>query len=84
VDEELAFHVEQRVRYYMERGLNEDEARRAALERLGDLEGVREDCVDAVRTLRELRDTYVSPRRLPAVMLTSFASLASLLACVGR
>jgi hypothetical protein len=84
VDEELAFHVEQRVRYYMERGLNEDEARRAALERLGDLEGVREDCVDAVRTLRELRDTYVSPRRLSAVMLTSFASLASLLACVGR
>ncbi|HUF67325.1 MAG TPA: ADOP family duplicated permease [Longimicrobiales bacterium] len=46
VDEELAFHVEQRVRYYMDRGLNEDEARRVAHERLGDLEAVREDCVN--------------------------------------
>ncbi len=39
--------------------------------------------MDDVRTLRDVRETMISPRRLPAVMLTAFAILALLLACVG-
>jgi putative ABC transport system permease protein len=49
VDEELAFHIEQRVRDYMARGMDEASARAAALERLGDLRAVRAACDDALR-----------------------------------
>ena len=44
VDDELAFHVEQRVRDYIARGMSPDAARAAAFERLGDLSGVRQEC----------------------------------------
>lgn len=44
VDEELAFHLEQRVRDYVRRGMDPAAARAAAVERLGDLEGARRDC----------------------------------------
>lgn len=46
VDDELAFHVEQRVRDYVARGMSPEAARRAALERLGDLAGVRQECAE--------------------------------------
>jgi predicted permease len=46
VDEELAFHVEQRIRDYQSRGMSLEEARVAALERLGELSGVRAECVE--------------------------------------
>ncbi|HJU89464.1 MAG TPA: ABC transporter permease [Gemmatimonadaceae bacterium] len=38
VDEELRFHLEMRIRDYEARGLPPDEARRAALDRIGDIE----------------------------------------------
>ena len=44
VDDELAFHLEQRARDYIARGMSPDAARAAALERLGDLAQVREEC----------------------------------------
>ena len=44
VDEELAFHIEQRVDDYIARGMSPDAARAAAYERLGDLTGVRQEC----------------------------------------
>ncbi|HKG93376.1 MAG TPA: ABC transporter permease [Gemmatimonadaceae bacterium] len=44
VDDELAFHIEQRVRDYVARGMDPEAARAAALERLGDLRGVRREC----------------------------------------
>ena len=44
VDDELGFHLEQRVRDYIGRGMDPEAARRAALERLGDLERVRNEC----------------------------------------
>ncbi|MFN2564948.1 MAG: ADOP family duplicated permease [Gemmatimonadaceae bacterium] len=44
VDDELAFHLEQRVRDYVARGMDPGEARAAALERFGDLHGVRSEC----------------------------------------
>ena len=44
VDYELAFHLEQRVRDYIARGMGPAAARAAALERFGDLGGVRSEC----------------------------------------
>ena len=44
VDDELAFHVEERVREYERRGMSPEAARAAAMERLGDLNGVRREC----------------------------------------
>jgi putative ABC transport system permease protein len=40
VDEELRFHLEMRARDYEARGLEADDARRAALERFGDVRGI--------------------------------------------
>src|SRR5215216_2535383 len=44
VDEELRFHLEQRIRDYVARGMDPAVARTAALERFGDLTGVRSEC----------------------------------------
>jgi predicted permease len=41
--EELEFHLAMRVRDYMEQGLSEEEARRAAMQRLGDVDRVRRE-----------------------------------------
>ena len=44
VDQELAFHLEQRVRDYAARGMDPAAARAAALARFGDVHGVRSEC----------------------------------------
>ncbi len=44
VDDELRFHLEQRIQSYIASGMTPDAARRAALERFGDVKGVREEC----------------------------------------
>jgi putative ABC transport system permease protein len=44
VDDELRFHVEERIRSYVASGMSPDEARRAALERFGDIAAVRDVC----------------------------------------
>jgi putative ABC transport system permease protein len=44
VDDELAFHLEQRVRDYVARGMDPEAARAAALARFGDINGVRREC----------------------------------------
>jgi putative ABC transport system permease protein len=41
VDDELAFHFEERVRHYVARGMDPESARRAALARMGDVERAR-------------------------------------------
>jgi putative ABC transport system permease protein len=56
VDDELRFHIEMRVRDYIERGLSEPEARDATLRRLGDLVTARSECV-TITTRRERRMT---------------------------
>ena len=43
VEHEVDFHLQMRVREYEERGMSPEEARRAALERFGDLERVKSD-----------------------------------------
>jgi len=45
-EEELSFHYEMRVRDYLKRGLDEEAARLAARDRLGDLSAVRDACGD--------------------------------------
>lgn len=45
VDEELRDHIEQRIRDYVARGMDPQSARRAALERVGDVERVKHECV---------------------------------------
>ena len=44
IDEELAFHLEQRARDYMARGMDPEAAQVAARGRLGDLGHVRREC----------------------------------------
>ncbi len=40
VDDELAFHMEMRIRDYESQGMSRAEAERAARERIGDVDGV--------------------------------------------
>ena len=56
VDDELRFHIEMRVRDYMERGLTEADARAATARRLGDLAIRRAECL-TITTRRERRMT---------------------------
>jgi putative ABC transport system permease protein len=44
VDNELAFHLEERIREYVSRGMDPAAARAAALDRFGDLTSVRDEC----------------------------------------
>jgi predicted permease len=44
IESELQFHFEERIRANVAAGMNPDEARRAALERFGDVAGVRDEC----------------------------------------
>ena len=44
IDDELTFHLEERIQEFIDAGMDPDAARAAALERLGDLREVREDC----------------------------------------
>jgi predicted permease len=44
VNDELQFHLEQRIQAYIAGGMSPEAARRKALERFGDVEGVREEC----------------------------------------
>lgn len=53
-DDELEFHIEERVDEYMARGMAADEARRVATARLGDVDAARSECI----TLGELRETH--------------------------
>src|SRR5688572_1450464 len=44
VDSELRFHLDERIQANIAAGMSPDEARRAAVERFGDVESVREEC----------------------------------------
>ena len=55
VDAELAFHVEMRVRELIEQGEAPERARQLALQRFGDYEGARQECV----TINERRRRHM-------------------------
>ena len=52
VDDELTFHLEKRIDEYVARGMTPEAARTAALERLGDLNGVRRECTELLEADR--------------------------------
>jgi predicted permease len=60
VDEELKFHLEQRMRDYIARGMSPEAAREAAAQRFGDTARVREACTSALMAERaaEERRTF--------------------------
>ncbi|HSL71254.1 MAG TPA: ABC transporter permease, partial [Longimicrobiales bacterium] len=49
VTEELAFHLEQRVRDNIARGMDPETARAAAEQRLGDLQSVQRECIELLK-----------------------------------
>jgi hypothetical protein len=80
VDAELEFHLAMRRRELTARGMSEDEARRAALERFGDLKRARREC-RALGHQREQRMRllqYLSELRLDAAF-----SMRQMLAAPG-
>jgi putative ABC transport system permease protein len=62
VNEELTFHLEQRIRDYVAKGMSPEAARRAAAEKFGDLTQVRDTCTSlhAAGRAAEKRRTFVS------------------------
>lgn len=55
VDDELRYHVDERVRDYIARGMDPEAAKRAALERLGDLERARSECAGLLAAERRAK-----------------------------
>lgn len=90
VQDELAFHIEERVREYMAAGLDESSARRAALDRIGDVDRVSGECEgilaaerrsDARRDwfadlLQDLRFAVRASMRAPLFTLMAVITLA--------
>ncbi len=62
VDDEFAFHLEERVREYVARGMSPEAAHAAALERFGDVQGIREECTQMLTDERraEVRSEWIS------------------------
>src|SRR5262245_34198929 len=54
VDSELRFHLEKRIQANIAAGMSPEHARHAAMERFGDVDGVRDECA---RILAEERKT---------------------------
>jgi putative ABC transport system permease protein len=90
VQDELAFHIEERVREYMAAGMDEASARRAALDRIGDLDRVSGECADILAAerrsdarrnwladlLQDLRFAFRASVRAPLFTLMAVLTLA--------
>ena len=68
VDDELRFHIEMRIDDYVARGMSEEDARRLAHVRVGDIERARRDCVTIghQRSSRMLRTRIIDAFRQDA------------------
>src|SRR4051812_30590309 len=53
VDDELRFHLEERIQAYIASGMTPEDARRAALDRFGDVKGVRAECAQLLSANRK-------------------------------
>ncbi len=75
VNDELAFHLEERIREYTARGMTPDAARAAALQRFGDVDGVRSECaalLEADRRAEDRRDWLADLRQDVGFAVRSF------------
>jgi predicted permease len=66
VSDELRFHLEERIRAGVARGMTPEQARAAALERFGDVDGVRAECaalLEAERRAEDRRDWLADLRQ---------------------
>jgi predicted permease len=59
VNEELDFHLEQRIREYTERGMDPEAARKAAEARMGDVERARDECAGILAAERRARERHM-------------------------
>jgi len=59
IDEEFSFHLDERVRDYIARGMEPESARKAALERLGDVERARIQCTTLLSAERRTEDRRI-------------------------
>jgi predicted permease len=87
VDDELRFHLERRTQDNIDRGMSPEAARRAALERFGDIAGVRQECAQLLAADRkaEARRDWLDDLRQDvrfAVRAAFRAPLFSMLAIV--
>ncbi|HKU79191.1 MAG TPA: ABC transporter permease [Rhodanobacteraceae bacterium] len=85
VDSELRFHLEERIQANIAAGMNADDARRAAMERFGDVDGVRDECARLLaeeRLTRRRRDWFDDLRQdlRFAIRSTAGAPMFTLLA----
>src|ERR1044071_7240561 len=53
VDDELRFHLEERIQAYIANGMSPEDARRAAIERFGNVAGVRDECAQLLSEERK-------------------------------
>jgi predicted lysophospholipase L1 biosynthesis ABC-type transport system permease subunit len=81
VDEELAFHIEMRTRDLMAKGMDERQAREAAIARFGDLAGVRRRCRRIAHGRERDLLLFVWMQQLRQDVI--FAALALLIAVIG-
>jgi predicted permease len=90
VDDELAFHLEQRIQDYVAQGMSPEAARAKALARFGDVQGVKSECTELLKAERraqkrrgwledlaqDLRYGVRSSLRAPLFTLLAVATLA--------
>ena len=82
LDREINLHLDQLTREYVSEGMDEAEARRAALRDFGPLEATKQECRDMRRVnwfeefLRDLGYAWRSLRRSPAFTLTAILTIA--------
>src|SRR6185437_8113058 len=92
VGDELAFHLEQRIRDYVSRGMDPGTARASALERFGNVTSVQRECAEMLEDERRAdarRDWFEDLRQdlrfglRSAVNDTAFTALAVLTLALG-
>ena len=83
VEEELTFHIEQRTRDYIARGMSPEAAREAAAKRFGDTAPVSEACTSMLAADRLLRAPHLR-RHLLADMKLGLRMFAIIRPCRSR